>query len=321
MKINKPHGSGARRYIPNADNVMALQSGDVELMKILADLRLATVSQLALIAGRSLVTSRRRLRKLMDNGYIKRYRHPENLPTVPGSKPDVYALLIKGAKVLARVYGLDVKALHYHTRASRLDNWHVLHSLLVNDVLASAQAASRSEAGIDYLAKEEVLGLVTDEVREEKRPFCWQLQFDDSLKIGVEPDAVFAFKNLKISSRKNEVFCFLEADRGTEAVSPKSLYKASPKKKMLAYALTHAEKLHQTRFNMNNFLVLFITNSEIRKETMLATLNKLWRKKEIAIPNAFLFTTEAELLKAESFFDLQWSRLSGDISLREVLLS
>ena len=319
MKIKKSGERVARRYIPNAANVMSLQTGDVELMKSLEDLRLATAGQLALITGRSLVTSRRRLRKLMDNGYIKRYRHPENLPAIPGSKPDVYALLIKGAKVLAQSQGLDLKSLHWHSPTSRLDNWHVLHSLLVNDVLAAAQESCRDSKDFTYINREEVLALAPIEAKEEKRPFCWQLQLDKTLKIGVEPDAIFAFKNLKISSRKNAVFCFLEADRGTEAVNPKSLYKASPKKKMLAYALTHAEKLHKTRFKMNNFLVLFITNSETRKETMLATLDKLWQRKEVAIPNAFLFTTEVELLKAESFLDLKWSRLSGEVSLREVL--
>ena len=320
----------ARRYIPNPKNKGRITDNDILILEFLADYRFLTAEHLSLFTSRNPQSIKRRLRFLMDNLYIKRTRHPENTVTQAGDLPDIHSLLLLGAKTVAHKRHLSVNKIRYDTIDSATGELHILHTLMQNDIMSRLYAQFTADPTTTFISSKDILSKCPEKTQKSRRPFQWQVVIDGQ-PLGIEPDNVFAVDVKGRGAGRERIWFFVEADRGQESVNPRSILKASPKKKVICYSSTLDQGLHKELFNMKGFIVLFVTtkghkpksykSSETgqRKEGIIEMVKEVRSTKGLKGVNAMMFTTLEEFKEAEDLFAIPWSRANGEASLYEML--
>ena len=319
----------AKRYIPNPKNKGLITENDITLLEFLADYRFLLGEQISIFTNRNPRSIRRRLRFLMDNLYIKRIKHPENIGV--GNLPDVYSLLFLGAKTVANKRQLSINKVRYDTIDSATSELHILHALMQNDIMSRLYAQFTADPTTSFIPPKIILSECPEKTQQARRPFQWQVVIEGQ-PLGIEPDNVFAVDVKDRGTGRERIWFFVEADRGQESVNPRSILKSSPKKKAICYSSTLDQGLHKELFNMKNFIVLFVTtkghkpknykSSENgqRKERIIEMVQEIRDTKGLKAVNAMLFTTLEEFKEADDLFVIPWSRANGDVTLRDMLV-
>jgi hypothetical protein len=227
----------------------------------------------------------RRLQVLFHHGYLERPRAQLTYYDSPGSRPIAYGLGNKGGGLLRREFGIAVDANAWNEKNNSIGRIFLDHTLLVSDIMVALELACRKR-GIRLLYEDELDLPVT------KRPFQWWVKIPGGTKLTVVPDRVFALEYPDSSGKPERAYFFLEADRGTMPVVRKHLSQTSFRRKLLAYAATWTNKVHQRHLGIHRFRVLTVTTIPGRVHSLLQACSQLERGHGL-----FLFADQSILQK------------------------
>jgi len=240
-----------------------------------------TTHIVALIGG-SEQNLKRRLQLLYHGGYLDRPRTQiAEMLHSPGSSPMVYGLGRKGAEVLRDHLGIDTGTADWSAKNRAIRQRFLLHTVMVAGIMTAFEVACREHGRIRLISWPEILKTKCPEpTKRMKHPQTWRVQVPHVGPIGVTPDKVFGLHYLDRTEGRNKAYFFLEADRGTMPISPRSrepkaLQKSSILRKLLAYRETHRQGIHTRRFGMKNFRVVTVTTSAKRVANMVEVAKQL----------------------------------------------
>lgn len=154
------------------------------------------------------------------------------------------------------------------------------HSLMICETLASIELAAKAKADLRFVSWPEILAKAPEETRRSPNPLRLP-GFPRRLKTAATelacsgytvPDAVFGLE-YGGEARRSYRFFALEADRGTMPVMRSARGQTSFLEKMIAYHGIAARGVHKSHLGIPNLLVLTVTTSEARKQSMLSALS------------------------------------------------
>lgn len=209
----------------------------------------------------------RRLQLLYHHGYLERPRAQLEYYGRGGSRPMVYGLGSKGAKVLEKELGVTTSGGGQDYDIGQI---FLEHAILVSDVMVSIELACRKSGGITLLYE--------DQLQLNQNQFQWRVKIPDrGVTLGVVPDRVFALEYADHSGQTQRVHFFLEADRGTMPVVRSGLTQTSFYRKLIAYEATWVQKIHQRKLGIHRFRVLTVTTNAMRVKSLLDACSHLKR--------------------------------------------
>jgi hypothetical protein len=281
-----------RRFFerPAEPRTLRITSRDIDLLRNIARLRLASAAQLASLDGGSAQNVSRALLALFENSYVERpVAQVASRLLYEGSRPTIYGLTRKGAALL-RQHGEDVRRrLLDGIDKERGAGWRFIeHTVSIAEFWVSLELAARGREDLRILERGEIL----EDAPKSKRDRLVRLEA--SIRIGgvlkknaVIPDALFGLR----MNDEAENFFMLEIDRGEMPVerftNTQRTYFA---KKMLTYFQANRQHRHVHDLGIPNFRVLTLTTSARRVEQMLAALRTITDGKG---SNMFLFADQS----------------------------
>jgi hypothetical protein len=211
----------------------------------------------------------RRLKLLYHHGYLTRPRAQLEYYERGGTRPMIYGLGNKGGKLLERELGITVSGKENDDGVGRI---FLEHAVLVSDVMVTIELACR-KAGVVRLLYEDQLAL-----QSKQGQFQWRVKVPDhGVTFGIVPDRVFALEYADQGGETQQVYFFLEADRGTMPVVRSGLTQTSFYRKLLAYEATWTQKVHQRKLGIHRFRVLTVTTNAMRVASLLEACSRLKR--------------------------------------------
>jgi hypothetical protein len=146
------------------------------------------------------------------------------------------------------------------------------HQLEIMDFYVALQTAMRDRHDPRLVHGDEMIATIPD------RSFAAALSFHVKLRdsgavheIGVVPDLVFA---IRLASGVQYNF-MVEIDRGTMPVARSDIRQTSFARKMRAYLVAHATRMHERQLGWKTFRVLTVTTDNNRMRTMTDALRRL----------------------------------------------
>ena len=263
---------------------MPLTPADQSLLAMLAKYYVLTREQLQRLSNSghsSGRTTRKRLAKLLAEGFIARHNIPVALPNWSGAAP-VYFPTKSGAEALASSFN-DERFLAINTRHPRGDR--LAHWIAVNEtrMVIEQAIAKQNEVSLDgWINEWEPI----NKADAEPQHFTLHTQLCESPKLSCSPDAGFV-----LSLRGFSKVYYLERDLGTS--SPHQV----AARKTRGYAELSRQQGHFKHFansNVPTFSVLFVSTTPYR----CTQLGKELRHREM--PELWLMVDEHELTP-ESF--------------------
>jgi len=281
---------------------MRVTARDIELLRNIARLRLASAAQLAALDGGSAQNVSRALLALFENGYVERpVAQVASRLLYEGSRPTIYGLTRKGAALL-RQHGEDVRRrLLDGIDKERGAGWRFIeHTVSVSEFLVSLELATRGRDDVRIIERAEILESA------QKSRCDRQVRLEASIRIGgslrknaVVPDALFG---LQVPGG-GESYFMLEVDRGEMPVERyKNTYRTYFAKKMATYHEASRQQRHVYDLGIENFRVLTVTTGKGRVEKMLSALDIITGGKG---SNLFLFVDQATLA-ASNPLQVKW---------------
>src|SRR5450759_1521373 len=192
---------------------MRVTPRDIELLRNIARLRLASATQLAALDGGSAQNVSRALLALFENSYVERpIAQVASRFLYEGSRPTIYGLTRKGAALL-RQHGEDVRRrLLDGIDKERGAGWRFIeHTVAIAEFLVTLELAARNREDLRILERSEIL----EDAPKSKRDRLVRVEASIRLagalgKNAVIPDALFG---LRFNDEKESYF-MLEVDRG-----------------------------------------------------------------------------------------------------------
>jgi hypothetical protein len=272
-----------------------LSPRDIEIFRVLQRYRYLRSTFLhAFVGGRHETRFKERLGQLYHDGrYINR---PEEQWLFANARcaPIVYELDQRGASVL-REYDMQDRSVSVLAEQSRPGaNRQFAHALMICEALASIELGARASGNVRFISWPEILARAPESVRNVassmKLPATITHRFarngkTDSTSFSLIPDALFGLEYRQPDDRASYRFFALEAERSNR-VAASNLRQTSFLKKILAYRDIVARRTHHTVLGLPNLLVLTVTTSKTRIETMKALVNEVTSGKGSAL---FLF--------------------------------
>ena len=232
-----------------------------------------------------------RLRLLYDHKYIDRPKAQVAIFSHADKRPIVYALGHKGASVLSTRYNIPMPPkVHWTEKNRRVREKHIEHTLGISDFMVGIERMCQQSDRLELIDQKAVVNRAPTQTRKSKYPFRWKTKIRHSGKqheISIVPDYVFGIRNIESDQEK---FYFVEIDRGTMPVTRRDISQTSFMRKVLSYADTFEHGLAKSRFDMNGFQVLTVTNSEARIKAIQSVIADMPEKPFSA--NTFLFRTK-----------------------------
>lgn len=211
----------------------------------------------------------RRLQLLYQHGYLERPRAQLEYYEKGGSRPMVYGLGSKGAKLLSQESGVAAVRIERNHDIGRM---YLEHAILVSDVMVWIELACRKSGDVRLLHEAELA------LQSQGNEFQWHVKVPDhGVTLGVVPDRVFALEYTDQTGQVQRVYFFLEADRGTMPVVRSGLTQTSFYRKLLAYEATWTQKIHQRKLGIHRFRVLTVTTNAMRVKSLLDACSRLKR--------------------------------------------
>ncbi len=263
--------------------VINLKQKDLSFLQNLAEYRLLSTRQAAIIEGISERAIRNRANALCQSGLVElRYRA---MGRGRGRPEYLIALKEKGMDYLRRetdsglnaspVSDQDFACIEHHL----LVNWFRVHLLHMTRIIPKLSADFYSPT-TPFLPR-----------RKDGKPVI-----SDMVRVGDQeewliPDGVFVLKN---TERDKALLFFLEVDMSTESHTSRKEDKknlASKIHKYLRYFEAEGYKRYQKAFEctLNGFRLLFVANSSLRKESICRLIKDL-------PPLNFVWVTDQELM-------------------------
>ncbi len=294
-----------RRFFerPEEPRPLRITNRDIELLRNIGRLRLASASQLAALDGGSAQNVSRALLALFENGYVERpVAQVASRLLYEGSRPTIYGLTRKGAALL-RKHGEEVRRrLLDGIDKERGAGWRFIeHTVSIAEFWVGLELAARNRDDLRVMERSEIL----EDAPKSKRDR--QVRLEASVRIGgvlkknaVVPDALFGLR----FNDETESYFMLEVDRGE---MPIERYKHTQltyfAKKMLTYYEANRQKRHVYDLGIENFRVLTVTTDRRRIEKMLAALDTMTNGRGT---NIFLFADQASLA-ASNPLEVTWA--------------
>ncbi len=281
---------------------MRITSRDIELIRNIARLRLASTAQLAALDGGSAQNVSRALLALFENGYVERpVAQVASRLLYEGSRPTIYGLTRKGAALL-RKHGEEVRRrLLDGIDKERGAGWRFIeHTVSIAEFWVSLEIAARGREDLRVLERNEIL----EDAPKSKLDRL--VRVEASVRIGgtlkknaVIPDALFG---LRLNDEKENYF-MLEIDRGEMPVERyRNMHRTYFSKKMQTYYEANRQQRHVHDLGIENFRVLTVTTDKPRIENMLTALDAITDGRG---SNIFLFVDHATLAGSNPL-DVEW---------------
>ena len=230
----------------------------------------------------------------------------------PGSKPLVFCVAPKGARLLAGRFGLQSERV-----SPDIGRGYLAHELEIRDVLVSAAVATRGVPGLELVLWPELRCLLPPVPPSGGGALQldeWQVHvsFEEQTRtLLVRPDAIFAFKRLDAPPERAYRHYFLEVDRGSMPIARRDLYGSSITRKFLCYAASYHEGIHRQLFNARTMRALIVTTSRERVSGMIEAFGALAASYDLPA-RLFLFTDRMSLLSAPDFLAARWLDGAGE---------
>ena len=293
-----------RRFFerPEEPRALRITPRDIELLRNIARLRLASAAQLAALDGGSAQNVSRALLALFENGYVERpVAQVASRLLYEGSRPTIYGLTRKGAALL-RQHGEDVRRrLLDGIDKERGAGWRFIeHTVAIAEFWVALELAARGREDVRVLERSEILEAAP------KSKVDRLVRLEASIRIGgalrknaVVPDALFGLR----FNDEAESYFMLEVDRGEMPIERyKNMQRTYFAKKMLTYYEASRQQRHVHDLGIVNFRVLTVTTDRSRIEKMLEALDTITSSKG---SNIFLFTDQAALA-ASNPLEVAW---------------
>lgn len=278
---------------------LQLTERDRYIVRLIHRHRFLRSDQIISLMGGSRQQLLRRLQLLYHHGYLERPRAQLQCYERGGSKSIAYGLGNKGGALLKQELGIAVDSISWSEKNNVIGRVYLEHALLVSDVIVAIELACRKHGGIKLIYEDE-LALPVD-----RQPFGWRVMVQNSLKLGVLPDRVFALEFSDATSQNQRVHFFLEADRGTMPVTRRTLSQTSFVRKLIAYEATWTQKIHQRNLGIQRFRVLTVTTIPGRVKSLVEACSQLKRGHGL-----FLFADKTIL--SGDIFSAPWQTGKGE---------
>lgn len=236
---------------------------------------------------------KKRLRKLMDWGYIIRtLNHDETkLPqNMLYFGHEIYELGPGAIQCLLAERLYDDEESMTGLRAGKARELN--HSLKICSVLASFELGARETPNVRFLRWKEILETrVPENVRLSKKPWLFPevpIAYDfptgrKTKKIRADPDSrIFGFEYAKPDGAKVYRFATLELENKNR-VWCSHLEEASWLRKQLTFDQIRKQELYRTHFNLSTFFVYAIATSKAHTHSMMALTEKVSGKSKTTL--------------------------------------
>ena len=250
---------------------------DAELLERLVLYRFLQPGDFEKLTGRNIISLRRRLRQLVQRGYVDRLTLPIERDVPVGSPPDafVYQLTPRGVRK-AKDHGFaddDYQA----TREK--SNLLLPHDLLITRFHLTIELAIRGTP-LELVAWEQRRSVLLDSA-------------DNGMgRMSVNPDALFGVKDSDKPEGQNTTYFFLEMVRSRESEYERQ--QSYFMRKMEAFLAYHRQGRHTARYGIRNFRVVTVTPTRKRAENLCRKLAEAG-----LASNRFWFTDLAAVSPAE----------------------
>jgi DNA-binding transcriptional ArsR family regulator len=300
-----------RRFFerPEEPRALRIKPRDIQLLRNIARLRLASASQLAALDGGSAQNVSRALLALFENGYVERpVAQVASRLLYEGSRPTIYGLTRKGAALLRR-HGEDVRRrLLDGIDKERGAGWRFIeHTVAIAEFWVALELATRGRDDVRVLERSEILEAAPKSKVDRLVRLEASIRIGGSLKKNaVVPDALFGLR----FNDETESYFMLEIDRGEMPIERyKNMQRTYFAKKMLTYFEANRQKRHLHDLGVDNFRVVTVTTTGDRIVKMLKALKTITDGRGSSM---FLFTDEATLT-AGNPLDIEWTSGKGEL--------
>ena len=247
-----------------ANKRLELTARDLEIFKLLHQYRYLRSTYIhAFVGGASATRFKERLGDLFHEGYIDR---PSEQWTFADAryKPVVYE---SGRGSLQALRAHDTCLENARTFLAGTAHRQFLHSLMICEVMASLDIAIRADPHLRLIAWPEILNRAPRATRASPTPFRVPVPSGGF----VVPDNLFGIEYAR-DGKKSYRFFALEADRGTMPIVRNNPKQTSYLGKIAAYREIITRQVHKTHWGIPNLLMLTVTISETRMQSMMAGL-------------------------------------------------
>jgi hypothetical protein len=300
--------TSARRahYEPDPTRRIVLWQRDLDILAAVFRHRFLSSHDIVSLIDGSPQRVRKRLRGLVDAGYLIRVRNPEPRVCNAGAFPLLYGITSHAADVLAEAGRAPRDHINWTRRNEEANDPRkglgikiVPHAVGLGSAMVEVERSVKQNNGaVRLITEQDILATMAPaQTQRQRHPFTWHVEFlhprtwhDDRgeeqvsiepRRVGITPDKFFGLEFSERPAGQNRLFYFLEYDRGTSAVTLSDaadfgqFEKSSIYKKIVGYSSTWAQGLHTQRFGLKSFQVLFITESEVRVRTMVSAFARI----------------------------------------------
>ncbi len=270
---------------------MQLTTRDIELVKAVLEYRFLTIEHYAwLFPNDSTRGVTNRLHLLYHHGHLERV----SLPVSKSINRMIYSLTEKGAQLIAEADSLMRDEVPWNRYLNKVTPGHISHLLDINTVIISARLAlekAHSEGLVDNYK------LIRTEPKKNK--ISVQMRDDNGRRFeaSVIPDSIFA-----IVFNRGYLLFFVEIDRSTMTT-------IRWQEKINVYREYTRSADLQSRFQNNSFIVLTVTTSSKRIESLACKTVEIGGKRCFWFAELSGITPENILnkiwVKASDLFDLK----------------
>lgn len=276
-----------------------LNHTELQILTAIAEHRMLTVSQLALLHDRSLRSTRRVLVRLQDAGQVEASPGGFGRGRGRGRPEKILSLTDAGVTTLRAADLLDRETPNEQVKAGSARRAE--HQLLLNWFRIQLQAMERQapQFKVRFLSP-----IAVEDFRDQPTATgTAHLDRINGCVAGLMPDGTFSITHL---GRQRTLLFFLEVDMGTEPVASKRVTTPDIRHKLLAYQ-SHFRTGQYKRYeqplgaSLRGFRVLFLTNASSR----LASLCRLVLETP---PSDFIWLTDQDRMFSQDVGTRIWAR-------------
>jgi hypothetical protein len=264
-----------------------LTQKEVEVLKVLLDYGMLTVSQCALLCFPSRQMARKKIRELANRGLVWLLSRDFNQCS---GRPEAIVMLSATAQQLlndSKCLGREISSQHM----TGTDLHDSEHQILINWTRLHLNCAEKKLTQVK-------INFLSPSIHFDN----YHIKIDESgLGALIIPDGIFSITDLK---QGKSLLFFLEVDMGTESMTSSNPGKGDIKRKILAYQHVFGSKLYkgledQFKATFTGFRTLFISETESRLQQLCRLIRSM--------PSAdFIWLTEKNSLFEHGISDRIW---------------
>ncbi len=271
---------------------MRIEQKHIDIMDYIARRRFVTMQHLSLGLGLSKNSLIRPLSDLRGNRFISR-EEPKRNGLRGGREPFVYRIEARGIEELKPLESVSPR--RFQCLQGHAKNESRAHALMISDFLAKAEASARNHPRRTFLDPYEI----KRELFQTPKQLVWSV--NTTFKGEERPITLIADETFGISHAESLIvdYYFLEADRGTMPINPKSAERSSLARKVAAYHASFEQGLYQKHFGFKSVRVVFVVPTEARRESLVDLCSECGAGRGI-----FLMTDEDSYNRHDSIFEI-----------------